>query len=107
MSDQRAKVAELLRLYREFSCRVQRDQLRNLLTEAYGSEHAEESLKEFHLPAVTENEIDAAMKHLNMAVSEIGLMISTLRQLNRPEPEESDLTPNPDQSTWRTRPGLF
>jgi hypothetical protein len=166
---QRAKVAELLRRNREFLYRVKRDQLREMLTEAYGSEQAEESLKEFHLPVVTENEIDAVMERLNMAVLGVSSMVATIEQhktsqepsgwterrggsemsneqkkptgyggggittmvwnegvksydvrtpgsgytavpivpLQRPEPKESDLTPDPDPSTWRTRPGLF
>jgi hypothetical protein len=84
MDEKRANVADLLKVAYTICHQVEREWLLNLLTSAYGPERANEYIKDFRpVREVTDKDIEGIMKIV--------------------EPE----TPDPDQSTWRTRPGLL
>jgi hypothetical protein len=84
MDEKRANVADLLKVAYTIRHQVEREWLLFLLTSNFGPERANEYIKDFEpVREVTDKDIDGIMKIV--------------------EPE----TPDPDQSTWRTRPGLF
>jgi hypothetical protein len=84
MDQKRANVANMLKVAYTICHQVERKWLLNLLTSAYGPERANEYIKDFGpVREVTDKDIDGIIKIV-----------------------ESE-TPDPDPSTWRTRPGLF